>query len=66
MKNKRANKAVSSIVGTALLLGMAIALFSIVQILALSFPYNPNPPSVRLVGNIEEIEQVFELLKTER
>ena len=52
MKNKRANKAVSSIVGTALLLGMAIALFSIVQILALSFPYNPNPPSARLVGNI--------------
>lgn len=53
MKNKRANKAVSEIVGTALLLGMAIALFSIVQILALSFPYNPGPPSVRLVGNIE-------------
>jgi len=53
MKNKRANKAVSSIVGTALLLGMAIALFSIVQILALSFPYNPNPPSVRLVGTID-------------
>ncbi len=53
MKNKRANKAVSNIVGTALLLGMAIALFSIVQILALSLPYNPNPPSVRLVGNIE-------------
>ncbi len=53
MKNKRADKAVSSIVGTALLLGMAIALFSIVQILALSFPYNPNPPSARLVGNIE-------------
>lgn len=53
MKNKRANKAVSSIVGTALLLGMAIALFSIVQILALSFPYNPNPPSARLVANVE-------------
>jgi hypothetical protein len=52
MKNKRANKAVSDIVGTALLLGMAIALFSIVQILALSLPYNPNPPSARLVGNI--------------
>jgi len=53
MKNKKANKAVSNIVGTVLLLGMAIALFSIVQIIALSLPYNPNPPSVRLVGNIE-------------
>ena len=52
MKNKRANKAVSNIVGTALLLGIAIALFSTVQILALSFPYNPNPPSARLVANI--------------
>jgi len=53
MKNKRRNKAVSSIVGTALLLGMAIALFSIVQILALSIPYNPNPPSARLTGNVD-------------
>lgn len=53
MKNKRAKKAVSEIVGTALLLGIAIALFSIVQVIALNLPYNTNPPSVRLVGNIE-------------
>jgi hypothetical protein len=53
MKNKRANKAVSEIVGTALLLGISIALFSIVQVIALNLPYNINPPSVRLVGNIE-------------
>ena len=53
MKNKRANKAVSNIVGTLLLLGMAIALFSIVQIIAFSIPYNPNPPSARLTGYID-------------
>jgi hypothetical protein len=53
MKNKRAKNAVSEIVGTALLLGIAIALFSIVQVIALNLPYNTNPPSVRLVGNIE-------------
>jgi hypothetical protein len=53
MKNKRAIKAVSSILGTALMLGMAIALFSIVQALAFSFSYNPNPPSARLVGSID-------------
>lgn len=53
MKNKRKNKAVSDIIATMLLLGMAIALFSIVQVLAFSLPYNPNPASVRLVGNVE-------------
>jgi FlaG/FlaF family flagellin (archaellin) len=53
MKNKRTKKAVSEIVGTALLLGISIALFSIVQVIALNLPHNTNPPSVRLVGNIE-------------
>ena len=53
MKNKRAKKAVSEIVGTALLLGISIALFSIVQVIALNLPYNTNPPTVRLVGNID-------------
>lgn len=52
MKNKRAKKAVSEIVGTALLLGISIALFSIVQVIALNLPNNTNPPTVRLVGNI--------------
>lgn len=50
MKNKRANKAVSEVVGTAMLLGMAVALFALVQIIAMSVPFNPHPPSVRLVG----------------
>ncbi|UCB59548.1 MAG: hypothetical protein JSV67_02450, partial [Thermoplasmatales archaeon] len=43
MRRKRANKAVSEIVGTSILLAMAIALFSIVQIMAVSFPFNPHP-----------------------
>jgi len=54
MKQKRSNKAVSEVVGTAILLGMAVALFSMVQIMAMSFPFNPHPPSARLVAYIDE------------
>jgi len=54
MKNVRANKAVSEVVGTAILLGIAIALFSVVQTVALTFPFNPSTPSAQLVGTIDE------------
>jgi len=54
MKNKRVNNAVSEVVGTAILLGIAIALFSVVQVIALSYPYNPSTPSARLVGTVEQ------------
>lgn len=54
MKNIRGNKAVSEIVGTAILLGIAIALFAVVQTVALTFPFNPSPPSAQLVGTIDE------------
>jgi hypothetical protein len=53
MRKIRKNHAVSEIVGTALLLGIAISLFVIVQVIAMSFPFNPNPPSARLVANIK-------------
>jgi len=54
MKNKRANKAVSEVVGTAILLGIGIALFSVVQTVALTYPFNPSTPSAQLVGTISE------------
>jgi flagellin-like protein len=55
MKNKRAEHAVSEIIGTVMLLGMAIALFSIVNLVAFSvFPENENPPSVRLAASVED------------
>jgi hypothetical protein len=53
MKKRRKNSAVSDIVATALLLGIAIGLFAVVQMIALSFPFNPNPPSARLVGSVD-------------
>jgi flagellin-like protein len=49
----RNKKGVSEIVGTILLLGMAIALFVGVHIVALDvIPYSPNAPSVRISGEI--------------
>ncbi len=54
MVNKRANSAVSEVIGTAILLGMAIALFSVVQVIALDYPFNSPSPSVQLVGTIDE------------
>jgi flagellin-like protein len=52
MISKRTRHAVSEIVGTVMLLGIAIALFSIVQLLAFSLPENQNTPSARLIGNV--------------
>ena len=54
MKNKRVNNAVTEVVGTAILLGIAIALFSVVQTVALTFPFNPPTPSAQLVGTVDD------------
>ena len=53
MKNKRKNDAVSEIIGIAILLGISISLFAVVQAIVLNYPYEPSPPSVNLVGSIE-------------
>jgi flagellin-like protein len=53
----RNKKGVSEIVGTILLLGMAIALFVGVHLVALNvIPYSPNTPSVRISGAINSTE----------
>ncbi len=54
MKNKRVNHAVSEVVSIALLLGMAITLFSGVQLIVFSYPFEPSPPSINLVGSIDQ------------
>jgi flagellin-like protein len=50
MKIRKSNEAVSEIVGTVLLLGMTVSLFSMLSFTVLSYPFNPSPPSVNLVG----------------
>ncbi|MBN2065715.1 MAG: type IV pilin [Candidatus Thermoplasmatota archaeon] len=53
-KIRKANDAVSEVLGTALLLGMAVSLFSLLSLVVLAYPFTPSPPSVNLVGYIED------------
>jgi len=53
MKLRINDEAVSEIVGTVLLLAMAICLFSILSIIILSYPISASTPSADLVGTIE-------------
>ena len=54
MKVKRKKSAVTEIVGVALLLGMSIAMYSVVQVMVFSYPFQPSTPSINLVGSINE------------
>jgi len=57
---RRRNKGVSEIVGTVLLLGIAIAMFTLVQLFAFALlDENPNSPTVRLIASIENGEVVI-------
>jgi flagellin-like protein len=53
MKHKRADEAVSEIVGTILLLGITVSLFSVICVIVLSYPFSPSSPSTNLVGMVE-------------
>ncbi len=54
MKKQKKNSAISEIIGTFLLLGLAIGLFSVLYIIVFSYPFSPNPPSAHLIGSIAE------------
>lgn len=56
MKIIRSKKAVSEVLGTFILLTMAISLFSLVNFLVLTYPFNEPTPSVNLIGSIENNE----------
>ena len=48
------NSALSDLIGTILLLGIAIALFSIVYISVLSIPYSPPTPTSNIAFSYNE------------
>ena len=48
------NEAVSEIVGVMLLLGMTVALFSVLSIIVLSQPSTPSSPSTYLMATIDD------------
>jgi len=54
MKFKKMDEAVSDIVGTALLLGMAVLLFSVLSYVVLSYQSTPSSASANLVGMIDD------------
>ena len=54
MKIRKNKSAVSEVIGVAILLGISIALFSIVQVIVMSYPFEPAAPSVQLVGSIQD------------
>lgn len=62
MKIKRANKAVSEIMGTVLLLGISVSLFSVVYIFVINETMDPSahPPAVYIIGTTEEKEVILE------
>jgi len=59
-KKKRSNDAVSDIIGTVLMLGMAISLFAIVYISVSSYQFTSSPPSVNLIGFVEGNNVIIE------
>jgi len=54
MNIKRKKAAVSEVVAVVVLLGMSIAMYSVVQFMVFSYPFQPSTPSVNLVGSINE------------
>jgi len=61
MRNiRKAKKAVSDVIGTILLLGMAVSLFSVLSVIVLSYPFEENPPTVNLIGYVDANEIVIE------
>ena len=59
-KMKKAEKALSEVVGTVMLLGMAVSLFSVLSIVVLTHPFNPSAPSVNIVGMIDGTDIILE------
>jgi len=49
-KKKYSNdNAINEIVGTMLILGISVSIFSIVYITVLTFPYSPSTPSSNII-----------------
>ena len=54
MRIKRTNQAISEIIGTMLILGISVSLFSVVYISVLTVPYSPPTPSVNIICQIDD------------
>jgi hypothetical protein len=60
MKWKKQDDAVSEVIGAILMVGIGVALFSILYFIVMSYPFTPSVPSVDIVGSIEGSNIVLE------
>jgi hypothetical protein len=54
MTTKRGQQAVTAIIGTVMLMAMALSMFAVLNVLVFSIPFHPASPSVSLIGWINE------------
>jgi hypothetical protein len=60
IKWKKLDGAVSEVIGAILMVGIGVALFSILYFIVMSYPFSPSVPSVDIVGSIEGSNIVLE------
>lgn len=60
IKWKKSDDAVSEVIGTILMVGIGVALFSILYFIVMSYPFTPSSPSVDIVGTIEGTNMILE------
>ena len=57
---KNSNNAVSELLGTILLLGIAVAIFSVLYLIVLSQSFDTSEPNPTIVATIEDNYIIFE------
>jgi len=57
---KDSNNMVAEIIGTVLLLGIAVAIFSTLYVVVFAYPFPTSPPNVTLIGTIEGSNIIIE------
>jgi hypothetical protein len=60
IKWKKPDGAVSEVIGAILMVGIGVALFSILYFIVMSYPFTPSVPSVDIVGSIQGDSIVLE------
>ena len=54
MNDERKDKAISEVLGVILLLVITVTLFSGLSYVVLTYPFHPSPPSVDIVGMLDD------------
>ena len=57
---KDSNNMVAEIIGTVLLLGIAVAIFSTLYVVVFAYPFPTSSPNVTLIGTIEGSNIIIE------